>query len=78
MKAEQLQARRFGGNGDVLCNIGRAGCAFVKVQGSDSAFCLLYQRALSYVETGNNDICRRCDDCVRETEPIPTLKGDSK
>jgi len=70
--AEQLQARRFGGNGDVLCDIGRSGCAFVRIQGSDKAFCLLYNMSLSYVETGNNDICKRCDNCLRESQQEST------
>ena len=76
MTAEQLQARRFGGNGDVLCDIGRSGCAFVRVQGSDKAFCLLYNNSLSYVETGNNDICSRCDNCLRDSQQ-PTDNGGS-
>lgn len=61
---QELDARRFGGNGDVLCDIGYRGCPFVKINGTNSAFCLLYRESLSYMETGNNDLCDRCRECI--------------
>ena len=61
---EEFSVRRFAGNGDVLCDIGYDGCPFVNIVGSDSGFCQLYRKKLSYVETGNNDICRRCEECL--------------
>jgi len=63
---EELEARRFAGNGNVLCNIGYGGCPFVKINGNDSAFCMLYKIQLGYYETGNNDICYRCLKCKGE------------
>jgi len=59
----ELSARRFAGNGDVLCDIGHNGCPFVKIIGSDTAYCTLYRESLKYVETGNNDICKRSIEC---------------
>ena len=60
---EQLDARRFVGYKNVLCNIGYKGCPFNKITGDNSAFCMLYNKQLNYVETGNNDICTRCKKC---------------
>jgi len=62
---DEKNARRFAGNENVLCDIGYNGCPFVKISGSDSAFCLLYKKPLNYYETGNNDICNRHIDCVK-------------
>jgi len=39
---------------------------FVKVVDKTTAFCLLYRKVLNYEETGNNDICNRCNDCRSE------------
>lgn len=66
MTIEQLDARRFAGNKNVLCNIGNKGCPFVKITGDTSGFCLLYNVNLTYCETGNNDICDRCNECLED------------
>ena len=62
----EKNARRFSGNKDTLCNIGYQGCPFIKINGENSAFCLLYKEPLDYYETGNNDICNRHVKCKNE------------
>ena len=72
LKEEQMitniekKVRRFAGNEDALCNIGNRGCPFVKITGSNTAFCLLYKKELRYCETGNNDICCRAPVCLSD------------
>ena len=60
---EEKSVRRFAGNGDVLCDFN---CPFNKIVDDATGFCLLYRRRLSYVDTGNNEICDRCQECRRE------------
>ena len=64
----EKKARRFSGNKEALCNIGYKGCPFVRVTGSDTAFCLLYKKELRYYETGNNDICCRTAICLADKD----------
>jgi hypothetical protein len=58
---DELSVRRFWGKDDVLCSFK---CPFCKVVDNNTAFCLLYRMKLNYVETGNNDICNRCQICL--------------
>ena len=58
---DELEVRRFAGNGDVLCDLGH--CPFNSVVDNKTAFCSLFRTKLSYEETGNNDLCRRCKEC---------------
>lgn len=65
MKAnkDELSVRRFCGNGNVLCSFE---CPFCKVVDNETAFCCLYRKILRYEETGNNDICERCEECIKQ------------
>ena len=65
INTDELSVRRFAGNGDVLCDL--SCCPFCEVVDSKTAFCSLYRRKLRYEETGNNDICERCLDCLHDT-----------
>ena len=55
---DELSVRRF--NGNVLCDFS---CPFCKVVDSNTAFCFLFRKKLCYEETGNNDLCHRCNEC---------------
>ena len=66
MTKEELSVRKFAGNGDVLCDIGCQGCPFNNIIGETQGFCLLYKKILRYYETGNNDLCYRCNECKVE------------
>jgi len=69
--SDELSIRRFAGNDDVLCSFS---CPFCRVVDSHAAFCLLYRKKLNYVETGNNDICDRCAECMEQNLREPTRK----
>lgn len=58
---EEASVRQFIGNGDVLCSFH---CPFVKSVNSSSCFCLLFKKKLRYINTGNNELCYRCDECL--------------
>lgn len=58
---EELSVRRFDGNEDVLCDFK---CPFVHVIEDGLAYCSLFKKRLNYYETGNNDICKRCGECL--------------
>jgi len=61
-----LKVRKFAGNGDVLCALGYHPCPFVHITGKDKGFCSLFNKPLTYMETGNNDLCDRCEECKNE------------
>ena len=62
---EELSVRKFTGNGDVLCSFH---CPFVKSVDNNSCFCLLFKKSLRYIDTGNNEICDRCEECIKSKE----------
>ena len=53
----ELSVRQFDGK---LCEFN---CPFVKIVKDGVGFCLLFRCALRYTETGNNDLCYRCEEC---------------
>ena len=57
---EELSVRRFGGNGEVLCSFD---CPFNSIVDDNTGFCSIFKRKLTYHETGNNDLCYRCEEC---------------
>ena len=65
LNKDELSCRRFDGNGNVLCGINtNYRCPFVRIVDRNTAFCLLFRCKIHYVETGNNDLCYRCDGCL--------------
>lgn len=62
--ADELSVRQVWGNEEVLCSFN---CPFVSVVDSQTAFCSLFKRKLVYYDTGNGEICNRCEECMRTT-----------
>jgi len=58
---EELSVRRFSGNGMRLCAFR---CPHQHTVEDGLAYCSLFKRRLNYYETGNNDICERCEECI--------------
>ena len=63
---DTLNSRCFAGNNNVLCDIGNDGCPFVRIYRHIKGYCLLYKVSLNYYDTGNNQICHRCNECKGE------------
>jgi len=62
---DELEVRQTFGNGDPepLCSFG---CPFVKTVDDTTCFCLLYRKKLTYIDTGNNELCDRCEECLND------------
>ena len=57
---DELSARRFAGNDNVLCSLS---CPFCRPVDSTTRFCTLFRVKLAYADTGNNKICDRSATC---------------
>jgi len=77
MGTDGLAAIKTWGNGDLLCNLGH--CPFVKVTGETTGYCKLFMKALRYYDTGNNELCYRCAECIaaKQRGTMPSIPRHS-
>lgn len=65
---QPYQPRQFWGLGDALCSFSCPHCNSTNCNRTNSVdcYCVLYKKKLKYEDTGNNEFCYRCEECLAD------------